>query len=130
MRKSTDLSFCYWDDAYKHKNRHGFKKFKCNFCHFHSDDQSHLKRHEETVHENELFTCDQCEYTTPRKDNLLRHTRSNHVEKNIKCELCEYVTHRIENMKRHKQAGAELCQTQGQFGLAWFGLHHLICLHT
>jgi hypothetical protein len=32
--------------------------------------------------------------------------------------------------KKRKQAGAELCQAQGQFGLAWFGLHRLICLHT
>ena len=28
MRKSTDLSFCYWDDAYKHKNRHGFNNYQ------------------------------------------------------------------------------------------------------
>ena len=36
----------------------------------------------------------------------------------------------IQVCKQIKQAGAELCQAQGQFGLAWFGSHCLICLHT
>ena len=37
-----------------------------------------VKRHEQTVNENELFIFYQCEYTTPRKDKLLRKDRFRH----------------------------------------------------
>ena len=30
--------------------RHGFKKYKCNQCNFHSDDRSNVARHEKTTH--------------------------------------------------------------------------------
>ena len=28
------------------RKRHGFKKYKCDHCNFHSDDRSHVRTHE------------------------------------------------------------------------------------
>ena len=67
------------------KNRHGLKKFKCNFCDYRSNDRKTLKGHENNKHNHELFKCLQCEYRSARKDMLKRHIQAIHVEKNIRC---------------------------------------------
>ena len=43
------------------KNRHGLKKFKCNFCDYRSNDRKTLKGHENNKHNHELFKCLQYE---------------------------------------------------------------------
>ena len=83
------------------KNRHGLKKFKCNFCDYRSNDRKTLKRHENNKHKHELFKCLQCEYSSARKDMLKRHIHAIHEEKNIKCDHCEYVTDSNNKLKRH-----------------------------
>ena len=83
------------------KNRHGLKKFKCNFCDYRSNDRKTLKRHENDKHKHELFKCLQCDYRSGRKDMLKRHIHAMHVEKNIKCDQCEYVTDSNNKLKRH-----------------------------
>ena len=55
------------------KNRHGLKKFKCNFCDYRSNDRKTLKGHENNKHKHELFKCLQCEYSSAQKDMLKRH---------------------------------------------------------
>ena len=82
--------------------RHGFKKYKCDHCNYHSDDRSH--RHEKTVHENIKFNCDKCEYTANDKSNLKQHIRSKHMEKDMKCEECDFVTDRKGLLKKHVNA--------------------------
>ena len=83
------------------KNRHGLKKFKCNFCDYRSNDRKTLKRHGNDKHKHELFKCLQCDYRSARKDMLMRHIRAIHMEKNIKCDQCEYVTDSNNKLKRH-----------------------------
>ena len=34
------------------KKEHGLKKYKCDHCNFHSDDQSHVRTQEKSLHEN------------------------------------------------------------------------------
>ena len=86
------------------RKRHGLKKYKCDHCNYHSDDRSHVLRHEKTIHENIKFNCDQCEYTANDNSNLKRHIRNKHMEKDMKCEEFYFVTDRKGLLKKHFNA--------------------------
>ena len=106
------------------KNRHGLKRFKCNFCNYRSNDRKNLKRHENNNHKHELFKCLQCEYRSARKDMLKRHIRAIHVEKNIKCDQCEYVTDSNNKLKRHVHVKHEV-KTCNECEFSTTSLHKL-----
>ena len=106
------------------KNRHGLKKFKCNFCDYRSNDRKTLKGHENKKHNDELFKCLQCDYRSARKDMLKRHIRAIHVEKNIRCDQCEYVTDSNNKLKRHVHVKHEV-KTCNECEFSTTSLHKL-----
>ena len=106
------------------KNRHGLKKFKCNFCDYRSNDRKTLKGHENNKHKHELFKCLQCDYRSARKDMLERHIRAIHVEKNIRCDQCEYVTDSNNKLKRHVHVKHEV-KTCNECEFSTTSLHKL-----
>ena len=57
--------------------------FKCNACERVFSRNYDLKRHMQSLHENERFQCDVCEKYFARKDNLLRH-KKNHKKSSQK----------------------------------------------
>ena len=106
------------------KNRHGLKKFKCNFCDYRSNDRKTLKRHENNKHNDELFKCLQCDYRSARKDMLKRHIHAIHMEKNIRCDQCEYVTDSNNKLKRHVHVKHEV-KTCNECEFSTTSLHKL-----
>ena len=67
------------------RERHGFRKYKCNQCNFRSDDLNKVCKHVKFVHEDIIFKCDQCDFKCVRKDNLQQLIMSQYLENKIKC---------------------------------------------
>mgnify|MGYP005654598757 CR=1 FL=1 len=65
------------------RQRHGFKKYKCNQCNFCSDEQCNVMKHVKFLHENINFKCDQCDFKCVWKDNLKQHIKLKHLEKKM-----------------------------------------------
>ena len=69
------------------RERHGFKKYKCNHSNFCSDDLNRVCKLLKFIHEDINFKCDQCDFKCVRKDNLKQHIKFQHLENKIKCDM-------------------------------------------
>ena len=86
------------------RERHGFKKYKCNQCNFRSDEQSNVLKHVKFIHEDINFKCDQCDFKCIRKDNLKQHIKFQHLENKIKTDM-DYLFSQLNSYNSYKYVG-------------------------
>ena len=62
-----------------------------------------MKRHVQSIHENEAYQCQMCEFKSGRKDMLNIHVVKKHEEVCIPCDQCDYKTTVKHNLRVHKE---------------------------
>lgn len=90
------------------------KPLNCDHCDYKTDNQSHMKRHIEIVHQKKKLKCDLCPHQTSTKQNLDTHIISKHIDKefeywgNLKCGRCNFTTKYKYHLKLHMKAKHDL----------------------
>ena len=79
-------------------------KYFCVHCDYKSARQTHMKIHNQSVHEGIKYACNQCEYQATQGSNLKKHQQSKHDFVQLKCNRCDYAARRLDHLKIHKQA--------------------------
>ena len=55
------------------------EKLSCQLCGYQTLKKTHLKLHEQAVHDGKKFQCPECEYQATKKSNLVRHQQFIHM---------------------------------------------------
>ena len=93
---------------YKHKYRdhmkfqhNNQKLFNCTKCHFATNYNNSLVRHNRIHESNIIFKCDTCSYSTKHHYELKRHKLTHNKNKTFKCSNCNYSTETEYLLNRH-----------------------------
>ena len=74
---------------------------KCNQCDYQTSKGSHLRQHQQNVHEGMKYSCTSCDYKSGKKSNLQRHIEKDHLGVSYTCKVCEHVCSTKGVLKRH-----------------------------
>ena len=61
------------------------EKLICQICGFQTLEKTHLKLHEQAVHDGKKFKCPECEYQATENSILVEHKQSVHMGQKFKC---------------------------------------------
>ena len=67
------------------------EKHTCHICGYQSLKKTHLKLHEQAVHDGKKFQCPECEYQATKKGNLGRHHQVVHMDRKEEQSKCEKI---------------------------------------
>ena len=71
------------------------EKHTCQLCGYQTLNKTHLKLHEQAVHDGKRFECQECEYQATEKSNLVSHHKSVHMGQKFQCPDCEHTQTRL-----------------------------------
>ena len=79
-------------------------KYVCNQCDYKAVRQTHMRIHQQSVHEGIKYKCNQCEYQATQRSNLKKHQQSKHDFVQFTCNTCNYAARRLDHLKTHQEA--------------------------
>ena len=79
----------------------GFTRHFCKYCDYSSKKISHVKNHQEGIHEGIRYKCNECDYKGKSRSTLNRHQQSVHEGIRYKCNHCEFSTTQKSKLNRH-----------------------------
>ena len=88
-------------EDFKETEKNEEKMLTCNYCDYTRENRSHVKIHQESVHEGIRYECDQCDQITTTKSDLNRHKRIKHEGFKHKCRHCLFSTSQMAGLNRH-----------------------------
>ena len=83
-------------------------RYFCDSCHYEASKQSHLKTHQQSIHEGIRYSCDTCNYKATTTRTLKRHQESVHYGIRHYCNECnQYFTQQssLRSHQRNKHEG-------------------------
>ncbi|KAI1690882.1 zinc-finger double domain-containing protein [Ditylenchus destructor] len=77
------------------------KRYKCNVCHYATNDKYDLTKHLRTHTGERPYKCEKCNYAAADWHTLVRHERTHSEERPYKCRLCQFASGRSDSLKQH-----------------------------
>lgn len=108
-------------------------------CPYKCDQQAHLKRHIENVHEDKKpFKCELCDFQSSQKASLKKHVAAVHQKKkDFACDFCDYSCSRKGNLQRHvklmhekKKFGKETKKNDSASDDQDWLMHSIVCKYS
>lgn len=75
--------------------------FPCDMCPYRAKMKSHLRAHQQSVHEGIKYPCEHCDYKATAVGSLRRHYNAIHSGIKYRCGECEHVSNTPANLKYH-----------------------------